>query len=73
MFQKASPETLMYAYIRFSSHGTHNLPELYFCAQYVYFLHTDIKPTSIWPKIEVHVESNFHFGPPIDFSTTSMQ
>ena len=48
-------------------------PELYFCTQYVNFLHTDIKPTSIWPKIEVHDESNFHFGPPIDFSTTSTQ
>ena len=34
----------------------------------MFFLHTDIKSTSIWRKIEVRVESNFHFGPPIDVS-----
>ena len=52
---------------------THNFPELYFCTQYVYFLHTDIKSTSIWSKMEVHVELNFHFGPPIAFLTTTTQ
>ena len=31
-----------------------------------FFQHTDIKTASIWRKIEVHVESNLHFGPPID-------
>ena len=32
-------------------------PEIYFCTQY-FLLHTDIKSTSIWRKIEVHVESS---------------
>ena len=37
----------------------------------MFFLHNDIKSTSISRKNEFHVESNFHFGPPIDILTYS--
>ena len=32
-----------------------------------FFQHIDVKSTSISCKIEVHIESNFHFGTSIDF------
>ena len=31
-----------------------------------FFLHTDITSTSNFRRFEAHIESNFHFGPPID-------
>ena len=37
----------------------------YFCTQCV-LLHIDVKSTSISRKLEVHIESNFHFSVLID-------
>ena len=39
----------------------------------MFFLHSDITSTSILRKIEAHIESNFHLGPPIDVLTPLMQ
>ena len=36
-------------------------------SQCVFFLHIDVKLTSISRKIEVHIESKFHFSVSIDF------
>ena len=41
--------------------GTHEFPELCF-AHNVIFQHIDVKSTLISRKIEVHIESNFHFS-----------
>ena len=49
----------------FNRDSTHKFPELFF-AHYVIFQHIDVKPTSISRKIEVHIESNFHFSVSID-------
>ena len=49
----------------FNRDGTHDFPELFF-AQNVIFQHIDVKSTSISRKIEVHIESNFHFSVSID-------
>ena len=39
-----------------------------------FFLHTDVKSSSILRKIEVNIKSNSHFGVSIDvFLTISMQ
>ena len=38
-----------------------------------FFQHFDVKSTSISRKIEVHIESNFHFSVFLTFSTISMQ
>ena len=51
----------------FNHDGTHEFPELFF-AHNVIFQHIDVKPTSISHKIEVHIESKFHFSVSIDFS-----
>ena len=38
----------------------------YFFVRNVFFQHIDVKSTSISRKIEVHIESNFHFSVSID-------
>ena len=38
----------------------------YFFIRNVFFQHIDVKLTSISCKIEVHIESNFHFSVSID-------
>ena len=38
-----------------------------------FFQHIDVKLTSISCKIEVHIESNFHFSVSLDVLTISMQ
>ena len=38
----------------------------YFFVHIVFFHHIDVKSTSISRKIEVHIESNFHFCDSID-------
>ena len=38
----------------------------YFFVRNVFFQHIDVKLTSISCKIEVHIESNFHFSVSID-------
>ena len=43
-----------------------NLQNYYFFVRNVFFQHIDVKSTSISCKIEVHIESNFHFSVSID-------
>ena len=38
----------------------------YFFVRNVFFQHIDVKLTSISCKIEIHIESNFHFSVSID-------
>ena len=38
-----------------------------------FFQHIDVKSTSISCKIEVYIESNFHFSISIDVLTIAMQ
>ena len=40
--------------------------QIFFCTQCVFFQHIDVRSTSISRKIEVHIESNFHFSVSID-------
>ena len=49
----------------FSRKAHANFQNYYFCTQCV-FQHIDIKLTPISCKIEVHIESNFHFSVSID-------
>ena len=48
----------------------------YFFVRNVFFQYIDVKLTSISCKIEVHIESNFHFSVSIDvfnhFNTTNI-
>ena len=58
----------------FSRKAHVNFQNFLFCTQCVFFQHIDVKLTSISCKIEVHIESNFHFSVSIDvfnlFNTT---
>ena len=45
----------------------------FFIVRNAFFQHTDVKSTSISCKIEVHIETNFHFSVSIDVLTISMQ
>ena len=49
----------------FSRKAHANFPELFFVRN-VFLQHIDVKWTSISCKIEVHIESNFHFSVSID-------
>ena len=50
--------------------------QIFFFVRNVFFQHIDVKLTSISCKIEVHIESNFHFSVSIDvfnhFNTTNI-
>ena len=50
----------------FSRKAHTNSRIIIFCTQCVFFQHIDAKSTSISRKIEVHIESNFHFSVSID-------
>ena len=43
-----------------------NIQNYYFLYAMCFFQHIDVKLTSISCKIEVHIESNFHFSVSID-------
>ena len=43
-----------------------NFQNYYFLYAMCFFQHIDVKSTSISRKIEVHIESNFHFSVSID-------
>ena len=43
-----------------------NFKNYFFLYTMCFFQHTDVKSTSISRKIEVHIESNFHFSVSID-------
>ena len=42
------------------------ISRIIFFVHNVFFQHIDVKSTSISRKIEVHIESNFHFSVSID-------
>ena len=48
------------------SRTTHANFQNYFFVRNVFFQHIDVKSTSISCKIEVHIESSFHFSVSID-------
>ena len=48
------------------SRKTHANYQNYFFVRNVFFQYIDVKSTSISRKIEVHIESNFHFSVSID-------
>ena len=49
------------------SHKAHvNFHNYHFFVRNVFFQHIDVKSASISCKIEVHIESNFHFSVCID-------
>ena len=77
MFQKAYPAAYSYAKIWFQSQGTRTFPEFFFLVRNLFFQHIDVKSTSISRKIEVYIESNFHFSVSIDvfnhFNSTNIK
>ena len=50
----------------FSRKAHANFQNYYFYVRKVFFQHIDVKLTSNSTKIEVHIESNFHFSDSID-------
>ena len=50
----------------FSRKAHANFQNHFFFVRNVFFHHIDVKSTSISRKIEVHIESNFHFSVSID-------
>ena len=50
----------------FSRKAHTNFQKYFFFVCNVFFQHIDVKSTSISCKIEVHIESNFHFSISID-------
>ena len=46
------------------THG--NFQNYYFSVRNVFFQHIDVKSTPISRKVEVHIESNFHFNASLD-------
>ena len=50
----------------FSREAHTNFQFFFFFVRNVFFQHIDVKLTSISCKIEVHIESNFHFSVSID-------
>ena len=57
----------------FSCKAHVNFQNYLFLYAMCFFQHIDVKSTSNSCKIEVHIESNFHFGVSIDVFTISMQ
>ena len=52
----------------FSRKAHTNFQNFFFFVRNVFFQCIDVKLTSFSRKIEVHIESNFHFGVSIDVS-----
>ena len=50
----------------FSRNAHANYLNFLFWVRNVHFQHIDVKSTSISRKIEVHIESNFHFSVSLD-------
>ena len=50
----------------FSRKAHVNFQNCYFFVRNVFYQHIDVKLTSISYKIEVHIESNFHFSVSVD-------
>ena len=50
----------------FSRKALTNFQNYFFFVHNVFFKHFDVKSTSISRKIEVHIESNFHFSVSLD-------
>ena len=54
-----------------------NFQNCFFFVRNVFFQHIDVKLTSISCKIEVHIESNFHFSVSVDvfnrFNATNLK
>ena len=50
----------------FSRKAHANFKNYYFLYAMCFFQHIDVKSTSISRKIEVHIESNFHFSVSMD-------
>ena len=50
----------------FSREAHTSFQNYYFLYTMCFFQHIDVKSTSISRKIEVHIESNFHFSVSID-------
>ena len=65
MFQKLSHKHKCMLTFYFNR-TTHTNFQNYIPVDNMFFLHTDIRSTSILRTIKVHVESNFPFGPPME-------